>query len=96
MKNQYNMRAILTALLICGAVGMFNETSLNIALTNLIEVFQISPATAQWLTTGFMPSWYFNASEWVAVADVFHKEAVHRFGHEFNRRYIDCGTGIQF
>lgn len=54
MKNQYNTRAILTALLICGAVGMFNETSLNIALTNLMEVFQISAATAQWLTTGFM------------------------------------------
>ena len=54
MKNQYNTRAILTALLICGAVGMFNETSLNIALTNLMEVFHISAATAQWLTTGFM------------------------------------------
>ncbi|AOZ90943.1 DHA2 family efflux MFS transporter permease subunit [Paenibacillus crassostreae] len=54
MKKQYNTRAILTALLISGAVGMFNETALNIALTNLIEVFQISAATAQWLTTGFM------------------------------------------
>ena len=54
MKNQYKTRAILTALLICGAVGMFNETSLNIALTNLMDVFQISAATAQWLTTGFM------------------------------------------
>jgi MFS transporter, DHA2 family, lincomycin resistance protein len=54
MKNQYNTRAILTALLISGAVGMFNETAINIALTNLIEVFQISAATAQWLTTGFM------------------------------------------
>jgi DHA2 family lincomycin resistance protein-like MFS transporter len=54
MKKQYNTRAILTALLICGAVGMFNETALNIALTNLMEVFQISAATAQWLTTGFM------------------------------------------
>ncbi|MCL6606396.1 MAG: DHA2 family efflux MFS transporter permease subunit [Paenibacillus sp.] len=54
MKKQYNTRAILASLLICGAVGMFNETSLNIALTNLMEVFQISAATAQWLTTGFM------------------------------------------
>ncbi|MCM3634965.1 DHA2 family efflux MFS transporter permease subunit [Paenibacillus camelliae] len=54
LKNQYNTLAILTALLICGAVGMFNETSLNIALTNLMEVFQILAATAQWLTTGFM------------------------------------------
>lgn len=54
MKKQYNTHAILTALLISGAVGMFNETALNIALTNLIEVFYISAATAQWLTTGFM------------------------------------------
>jgi MFS transporter, DHA2 family, lincomycin resistance protein len=54
MKKQYNTRAILTALLISGAVGMFNETALNIALTNLMGVFQISAATAQWLTTGFM------------------------------------------
>ncbi|MFK9120333.1 DHA2 family efflux MFS transporter permease subunit [Peribacillus frigoritolerans] len=54
MKNPYNTRAILTALLISGAVGMFNETAINIALTNLIDVFQISAATAQWLTTGFM------------------------------------------
>lgn len=54
MNKQYNTRAILTALLISGAVGMFNETAINIALTNLIEVFQISASTAQWLTTGFM------------------------------------------
>jgi MFS transporter, DHA2 family, lincomycin resistance protein len=54
MNKQYNTRAILIAMLISGAVGMFNETALNIALTNLMEVFQISAATAQWLTTGFM------------------------------------------
>jgi MFS transporter, DHA2 family, lincomycin resistance protein len=54
MKNQYNTRAIMASLLICGFVGMFSETALNIAMTNLMEVFQISPATAQWLTTGFL------------------------------------------
>lgn len=54
MKKQYNTRAILASLLICGFVGMFSETALNIAMTNLMEVFQISPATAQWLTTGFL------------------------------------------
>jgi DHA2 family lincomycin resistance protein-like MFS transporter len=53
MKKQYNTRAILASLLICGFVGMFSETALNIAMTNLMEVFQISAATAQWLTTGF-------------------------------------------
>ncbi|WP_409291141.1 DHA2 family efflux MFS transporter permease subunit [Peribacillus sp. SCS-37] len=50
----YNTRAILASLLICGFVGMFSETALNIAMTNLMEVFQISAATAQWLTTGFL------------------------------------------
>lgn len=54
MKNQYNTGAIMASLLICGFVGMFSETALNIAMTNLMEVFQISAATAQWLTTGFL------------------------------------------
>lgn len=54
MKKQYNTRAILVSLLICGFVGMFSETALNIAMTNLMEVFQISAASAQWLTTGFL------------------------------------------
>lgn len=52
--KKYNTRAILASLLICGFVGMFSETALNIAMTNLMEVFQISAATAQWLTTGFL------------------------------------------
>jgi DHA2 family lincomycin resistance protein-like MFS transporter len=52
--KQYNTSAIMASLLICGFVGMFSETALNIALSNLMEVFQISAATAQWLTTGFL------------------------------------------
>ncbi|MDQ0971205.1 DHA2 family lincomycin resistance protein-like MFS transporter [Neobacillus niacini] len=52
--KKYNTRAILASLLICGFVGMFSETALNIAMTNLMEVFQISAATTQWLTTGFL------------------------------------------
>ena len=54
MEKQYNTRAILASLLIVGFVGMFSETALNIAMTNLMDVFQITPATAQWLTTGFL------------------------------------------
>ncbi|WP_426445286.1 MDR family MFS transporter [Paenibacillus sp. S-38] len=50
----YNTRAIMASLLICGFVGMFSETALNIAISNLMEVFQIKAATAQWLTTGFL------------------------------------------
>lgn len=53
-QKQYNTRAILASLLICGFVGFFSETALNIAIINLMEVFQISAATAQWLTTGFL------------------------------------------
>src|SRR5690606_12223809 len=52
--KQFNTRAIMASLLICGFVGMFSETALNIALSNLMEVFSISAATAQWLTTGFL------------------------------------------
>jgi len=54
MERQYNTRAILASLLICGFVGMFSETALNIALTDLMEVFHIEAATAQWLVTGYL------------------------------------------
>ncbi|MGG3468484.1 MDR family MFS transporter [Neobacillus pocheonensis] len=52
--KEYNTRAIMASLLICGFVGMFSETALNIAISNLMVVFKISAATAQWLTTGFL------------------------------------------
>jgi MFS transporter, DHA2 family, lincomycin resistance protein len=52
--KQYNTRAIMASLLICGFVGMFSETALNIAISNLMVVFGITAATAQWLTTGFL------------------------------------------
>ncbi|TWT25791.1 multidrug efflux MFS transporter [Planomicrobium sp. CPCC 101110] len=54
LKKQYNTKAILASLLIVGFVGMYSETALNIAMVNLMDVFQISAATAQWLTTGFL------------------------------------------
>ncbi|WP_145151814.1 MDR family MFS transporter [Paenibacillus xylanexedens] len=54
MEKKYNTRAILASLLICGFVGMFSETALSIALTDLMEVFHISAATAQWLVTGYL------------------------------------------
>lgn len=50
----YHTRAIMFSLLMCSFVGMFNETALNIALSNLMHVFQISAATAQWLTTVYL------------------------------------------
>lgn len=52
--KQYNTKGIMASLLICGFVGILSENALNIALSNLMEVFHISAATAQWLTTGFL------------------------------------------
>jgi MFS transporter, DHA2 family, lincomycin resistance protein len=52
--KQYNTKGIMASLLICGFVGILSENALNIALSNLMEVFRISAATAQWLTTGFL------------------------------------------
>ncbi|WP_455920305.1 MDR family MFS transporter [Priestia megaterium] len=52
--KQYNTRGIMASLLMCGFVGILSENALNIALNNLMEVFHISAATAQWLTTGFL------------------------------------------
>lgn len=47
------MLAILDVL-VEAFVGMFSETSLNIALPQLIYALNISTASAQWLVTGYM------------------------------------------
>ncbi|TWT25768.1 MDR family MFS transporter [Planomicrobium sp. CPCC 101110] len=54
MEKNYNTRIIMAALLLCGFSGYLSETAINIAMTNLMEVFQVSAATVQWLTTGYM------------------------------------------
>ncbi|OMF11047.1 hypothetical protein BK127_25755 [Paenibacillus sp. FSL H7-0331] len=45
---------IMASLMLAGFVGTFNETALNIALSNFIQVFSISTSIAQWLTTGYL------------------------------------------
>ena len=35
-------------------IGLFGETALNMALTDVMEEFSISPSTGQWLTTGYL------------------------------------------
>jgi len=35
-------------------IGLFSETALNMALTNIMADFSITSATAQWLTTGYL------------------------------------------
>ncbi|KAI7253124.1 hypothetical protein KC345_g11415, partial [Hortaea werneckii] len=45
---------ILVSLLLAGFIGMFSETALNVALSDLMNVLQITPTTAQWLTTAYL------------------------------------------
>lgn len=45
---------IMASLMLAGFVGTFNETALNIALSNFIQIFSISTSIAQWLTTGYL------------------------------------------
>lgn len=51
---QFKVVPIMAALLISGFIGMFSETALNIAITELMALFNVEPATIQWLTTGFL------------------------------------------
>lgn len=44
----------MMGMLIGGFVGMFSETSLNIALPQLMAQLNVSTATVQWLVTGYM------------------------------------------
>lgn len=45
----------MAAILMLGAfIGLFGETALNMALTNIMEDYAISAGTAQWLTTGYL------------------------------------------
>ncbi|TBL74693.1 DHA2 family efflux MFS transporter permease subunit [Paenibacillus thalictri] len=44
----------MVALCTAGFIGLFSETALNIALSDLMKTFELSAATAQWLTTGYL------------------------------------------
>lgn len=52
--QKYKVIPIMISLLLSGFIGMFNETALNVALSDLINMLHISAATAQWLTTGYL------------------------------------------
>ena len=51
VKKPKTMAAIL---MIGSFIGLFGETALNMALTNIMEDFAISAGKAQWLTTGYL------------------------------------------
>lgn len=52
--QKYKVIPIMISLLLSGFIGMFNETALNVVLSDLINQFHITAATAQWLTTGYL------------------------------------------
>lgn len=54
MENFSSYRKALVVLLFGGFLSLFNETILNIALTDLMKVMQVSATTVQWLATGYM------------------------------------------
>ena len=52
-QQQYKTGPIMAALLVAGFVGLFSETALNIAFTDLSKIFSADPTTIQWLATGY-------------------------------------------
>lgn len=54
MESKVNSKAILITFMIGAFFAILNETLLNIALTELMDVFNVDAPTVQWLATGFM------------------------------------------
>ncbi|MGG0656947.1 DHA2 family efflux MFS transporter permease subunit [Rummeliibacillus pycnus] len=49
-----NKKVLLTVLILGCFLSTLNQTLLNVALSNLMDVFSVSATTIQWLSTGFM------------------------------------------
>lgn len=54
MAQQINKKVLLFVLLLGGFLSILNQTLLNVALSNFMEVFDVKATTVQWLATGFM------------------------------------------
>lgn len=57
MQNELSPKTkkLLVLILIVGCFfSTLNQTLLNVALSELMQIFQVTPATIQWLATGFM------------------------------------------
>ncbi|MBM7553045.1 MDR family MFS transporter [Thalassobacillus pellis] len=54
MEIKLNRKIILATFMIGAFFAVLNETLLNIALTELMDVFGLSAPTVQWMATGFM------------------------------------------
>ncbi|MCU5594710.1 MFS transporter, partial [Bacillus mobilis] len=49
-----NVKAVVTVLILGMFVSILNQTIINVALPPLMNEFNVSTSTAQWLITGFM------------------------------------------
>ncbi|MGE7930189.1 DHA2 family efflux MFS transporter permease subunit [Lysinibacillus xylanilyticus] len=54
MSETINKKVLLTVLILGCFLSTLNQTLLNVALSNLMDVFSVSATTVQWLSTGFM------------------------------------------
>lgn len=54
MPQARHPKLAMVSMLLGAFVGMFSETSLNIALPKLMAALQVNTATIQWLVTGYM------------------------------------------
>ncbi|PGZ06250.1 MFS transporter [Bacillus cereus] len=52
--SERNKKIILVVLITGCFLSTLNQTLLNVAMSNLMEVFDVTAATVQWLSTGFM------------------------------------------
>ena len=50
----HHPKLAMMSMLLGAFVGMFSETSLNIALPTLVQALQVNTGTIQWLVTGYM------------------------------------------
>lgn len=53
-KKDYKIFPMVLAFLISGFIGLFGETALNVAMTDLMQIFNVGSSTIQWLTTGYL------------------------------------------
>ncbi|MDX6153093.1 DHA2 family efflux MFS transporter permease subunit [Marinococcus sp. PL1-022] len=53
-KEELNKGVLLFVLISGCFLSVLNQTLLNVALSNLMEVFKVTAATVQWLSTGFL------------------------------------------
>lgn len=47
-------KSMAVVFMLAAFIGLFSETALNMALTNIMKDFSVNAAVAQWLTTGYL------------------------------------------